>query len=337
MKEIKKVLSLVMSVIMLITAMPAIHATELADLDIQQLKEMENKISTAVNKADNFNANGDGDEVVVEEENFPTLEELQNRYKEVQKMYEQLENEGTRKERRKARRHKEEVVNKAREYYELGDFLDEEEKDNIIYSTYLFDSMREKLAQGKKENKPAMTSKQKVYIETLIMAGVVGGFTGGFFIGDLALGYALKGCAIVGAISAVVSVAIFAIFYPKPMGKGDVIRKKGYSIKYTLTRNPYYAITDAYEVDGFAELYKNEESKKMLRDILDIEYYALSNPTVENLMYMIYPNTAYWIENMNDDDRTKYLSEVSQYFREGTTGGEMCEDPYKNLEEGNNN
>ena len=298
MKLMKKLISLTMAVIMLFTATPVLQASDLADLDMTELNELRQEILPSINTSDNFKT-----DIEVGEE-MPTLKELQDRYKEAIKRYNKLD---TRKARKAVKKKKQEALEIAKQMKEFDQFETDEEKAEVAFYTFLFDST----LKAEKE----MVSNRYDTFSLFLGFGAVGFEIGAFVFGDIVFGLAPTDCFIAGAGFTIIGVLLALIFVPTLLGNGSVVYRDWNLMKYDFLDEPFYSAGDLYNQDGFARLYLDEKAKPVLRDIVNIEYYVSRNPSAENMMIRIFPHTVYWTQ-MNSDQQEEYLHKAAKFLKE---------------------
>ena len=307
MKLTKKLISLTMAVIMMITATPILQAEDLANLDIEELNELKSDIMLSIMDSYDFKEGGKIDEEI------PSREELQNRYKEAIKRYNKL---NTRKARKAVKEKKQEALEIAKQMKEFDQFETDEEKAEVAFYTFLFDST----LKAEQE----MVQAKSNYYGMLSMFSMFGFSIGYIVLGRLVFNLpAATDWLVVGVGCGVIASLLALVFISKPAGAGSVVYHRNWDlIKYDFLNKPFYSVGDQYNKDKFASLYLDEKARPVLRDIVNIEYYVSHNPSTENMMYRIFPHTLYWTK-MNPDQQEEYLHKAAEILEKKTTEYKM--------------
>ena len=238
---------------------------------------------------------------------------MENRYKKALKNYKKLK--PTKKEEKDIKAQKQKALELAKEYDLFTDYEDDKERAEVAFHTFLFDSMNETEVEIQKNKN------DRLGLATIIGLGVTmeAGLTAIMFLIPKGKGIA----SILGFTVGSGIVAGVIAFLLIPQRLGDSILPNDDFIPFRLLEAPFEYVGKLYAHNNFETFYmRGENSRKMLRDIVDIEYYIARNPSVENMKYRILPYTDYW-KRMYYKDRERYLSEFAQILREQASQYEM--------------
>ena len=317
MKTLNKIVSLVMVVIMLITAIPVLQAADFtAEIDKAELNSLRKEIQYSFQNQFNFKKDG------AIYEGIPSVKTLQKRYEEAldnyYKNFQEFSNSDTKPGVQEAQQYieykKREAKILAKEDKRFQGFASEEEKEEIAFYTLLFRDMKEA-----DEAKELRKKWKEFYLDNVAM-GFVNGIWAGFVAWAIKEGVKnippkrmipwMLGGAGVGTILALV----LSTDKRFPVFSSELAPE---AVKYQFLDNPFRKLSlfNTGGVDDFAVFYfKGKDFAQILYDAVDIEWYISQNPNMGNMIYRGYPRTLEW-QNLTTEQKAAYLHEYAERLR----------------------
>lgn len=307
MKILNKIISLIMAVIMMITATPVLQAADFtAELDRAELNELKKEINSSVKvKFDEVNPLFEG---------IPSLETLKQRYDIARKNYEQnlksFSKQETKQSKEDYERYIEFLKQEAQKRIETDSrydgFMSEEEQKQVAFYTVLLEEM-----EKSDEERDIYCTKR---------AGDIGV---GLFVGILAATIAYEswastaGVIIAGGVGA--TVAMLLMFLLISPAKQPVFNPALFpqELIADFLSNPFLnlALFNQRGVDDFGVFYvKNRDCAQVLYDAVDIEYYTSLNPSVENMRARLYTQAIDW-HYLTTEQRVDYIHNLAERLR----------------------
>ncbi len=306
MKEIKKLISLVMATIMLITSAPVLQASDLANLDMAEINELKQEILPSIMDSDDFKEDGRISEGI------PSLRQLKKRYKEALKNYEKRFKEFSESDTKQSieesieyiRYKQSEAIISAQTDMTYGGFESEEEQQTVDFYNRLYKDLEKRALSEETRQVELECYCAAIGVGTISVAGICGAAFGlpGLAIGGIA---GLFVSSIVTLTSVIGSKHIFGTPGKKlsPIGiKSQFVEKPFESLALLNTRGD----------NDFKELYKI--CPDVLYDVIDIEWYVSRNLTIDNMKHRVYPQTTEW-KNLTTPERIFYLHDVAERLR----------------------
>lgn len=304
MKTIKRVISLVMAVIMLITGTPVLQASDLA-FDRAQMKELQKEISQDV-------------KVGIYVDELPV--KLMNRYKQAKKnselMLKKLNKIQLTEEQQKAA---EEFINQLKEKAEElakteeYEIVPKPERQAAAFNSILFDSI---LFDGDEYHGLGYCGANMI---------VIGALTGGLgliiseialnidilplWLGDVGI-YAVQGGTVLVFIG--LGLLIISLF----SGAYRTVMDFGLDAKETaevFSKKPFVFLSKFENEVEYRNLYN--KCPELLQDAVDIEYYTSLNVTPQNMKEKLYIGSLEWYK-ASTEERAAYLHEFAERLRD---------------------
>ena len=320
MKIMNKIVSLIMTVVMLFTATPVLQAADFAtELDRSELNELRKEISVSISET-MFKKDPKSENQLYE--NVPGVDVLKKRYdlalenyKENLKIY---ANENNSKENAKYIEElreiaKQKIQDNPKLYY---GFHSEQEKERIAFYTVLYEEME----------KASSVERHFDNIWDLKFLGFIGYVTGAV-LAICGLTYTASSLYFVGITVAGVSflTMLVGLLFPIPSPKSyfnDI--NTSYNSESTINRmkekfleDPFLALSMFGKggVDDFALFYiKNQSCAQLLYDAIDIEYYVSKNQNLGNMQARLYSQTIYW-QDLTNNQRADYIHNLAERLR----------------------
>ncbi len=305
MKEIKKLVSLALAVMML--NVTPIQAADLVNLDMAELNDLRKEIKTSITI--NNNSNKDGEIF----DGIPSVKELKKRYNESVKTYKKLEKEY----KKLVKKSKKEEVN--------------EEWDDVAFYTVLYEDIER--ANIEKINRSKHISHDAV------KGGLYGSLAGGVISVDLRLMGANRIlCRYIWLFYTYLGLTLGFIISPSrapaPIFNYSLDPKIAQNTKNEFLNDPFgnLALFGTGGANDFGSFYiMGKDFAQILYDTVDIQYYVSRNPSLENIGSIIYTRTKYW-DDMNNEERIVYLHGAAEILREQASEYKMPSyNPYADL------
>lgn len=312
MKVLKKVISLTMAVIMLVTASPILQAAEFStSLDRAEIKELMSNLNSSL-----YETMGKDWEPLYQ--GIPNVETLKKRYNLAIKNYkENLKEVSNRYDDRETKKYieylKQQAEQRVKDDPRYEGFRSDEEKIQAAFYTVLF----EELEKG--------TSIENEYSANLTGSTLL--LVGGIMVGVVCLAIGLSVVEsswlfTLGGVGAILGAILLFVERPDYSYFSDInVADKNYrtivAMQSKFLENPFMALAQFGKgrVDDFVVFYNEyKDCAQVLYDAVDIEYYTSMNQTVENMKARIYTQTVDW-RNLTVGEQTTYLHNLAERLR----------------------
>lgn len=287
MKSLKKIISLTMAAVMIITATPILQAKELLNnLNTEEFRGLMADITSTVENAQN--------KMVINPAygNIPNLETLKARYNIKIKRQ-----KGVRKYAKSVKQKAKQKIDGDPRY---NDFTDETQ-ERLAFNSVLLDELTE--AEVSEIAKKTTTNSMKILDyeswENFYNIAYTLFVLDAYFYSFVLL--------------------LFYVEEPKiPYFKIGVLDKNpAETIKWQFLEDPYYALYNfgTKGADDFTMIYyAGEDAAQLLWDAVDLRYYAYKNPTYENLKDFLYPQTIDW-QYLTYEKKIEFLHNAADRMR----------------------
>ena len=287
MKALKKIISLTMAAVMVITAMPVVQAAELANnVNTEELSGLMEDVTSTVAEAQN--------EGVIKPvyENIPDLETLRARYNiKIEKQ------KGVRKYVKTIKKKAENLIATDSRF----EGLHKHTQNRLAFFTVLRDDLIEAVESenaGKATTNTMKSLNHNLYhniVRAVYISMVLDAFAYSFIL--LLFYFDFPD----------ISYFNLTLNDPNPVN----------TISWQFASDPYYALHHfgEYDVDDFGTMYyAGEKTAQLLWDAIDIRYYTYQNPTEENLKEFLNIQSIDWYD-LSTDEQIENLHNWAVHLR----------------------
>lgn len=306
---IHKIISLFMSVIMLVTALPVLQAADFAtSLNISELNELKQDLALLDDKVQ-FNVTS----------SIPSVKEIEARYNTAIANYKNnLETFGKDKTGREIEEYaeyiefmKKEAKKRATNNSRYDGFKSEEEKEYVAF----YDILTKEFQKAKdytecilKEEKGSMDNKRGCYMMGGVIVGVVLWAALESVLAELA--------CVVGGVCVIGGLCLAGLVQPsRPYFAPGLLPDQAFAL---FLEAPFEHLKKFNKggVNDFELFYTQygDECAEILNDVVDIEYYTSLYPTIENMQERMYANTAEW-RISSTQDRAEHIRNLARNLR----------------------
>ncbi len=314
MKTVKKVISLTMAVVIMITTSPILQAADLANLDRAQLDELRAEVLSVVENPENFQTL----------KTIPSVKTLKKRYDKALEIYEANLQNLSGKTNKQDNAYYESYINELKkkaeqrvyrnENGEFDGFNSRKEKEQAAFYTVLLEEMEKHNLVNDRDFWQVLRDAPGLGIVTLIVSA------GGILLIKKGTSALIRriGWTLVASAAGAAALHLLSSLFTQPSKPYFSLGISANEALLAFLDKPFYHLANfkTSGVDDFGLFYnKSKKCAEVLYDVVDIEYYTAENPSGRNMMDRIYTQTVTW-NHLSMESKVEYLHNLAERLRE---------------------